>query len=100
MLCMRAVLQVCKVLGIKGSKNHELYNEERLINVEWHLFKTTNEIVKVRQSLPPHTFFSSNCSVSNSCSSLSYFFSYNCDQNSVLRATVLLLMQTCSHPLG
>lgn len=26
--------------------------------------------------------------------------SYNCDQNSVLRATVVFLMQTCCHPLG
>lgn len=26
--------------------------------------------------------------------------SYNCDQNSVLRATVVFLMQTRSHPLG
>lgn len=25
---------------------------------------------------------------------------YNCDENSVLRATVVFLMQTCSHPLG
>ena len=26
--------------------------------------------------------------------------SYNCDQYSVLKATVFVLMQACSHPLG
>lgn len=39
MLCVRAVLQVCKVLGINGSKSHELNNVERQNNVEWHFLK-------------------------------------------------------------
>lgn len=33
---MHAVLQVCKMLGINGSKSHELNNAERLNNVECH----------------------------------------------------------------
>lgn len=94
---MRAVLQVCKVLGINGSKSHELNNVERL-NSRVTLFKTKNKFKSCK--VYPSPLFSPIVLLYQIAKSVMRMSSYNCDHNSVLRATVVLLMQTCSHPLG
>lgn len=57
--------------------------------------------VEVVQSLAPSfcffLFFLQLFTCIKLPSSVMRMSSYNCDHNSVLRATILLLMQTCSH---
>lgn len=95
MIDMCAVLQVCKLLGNNGSKSHEMSKVARLNNVGWHFEKK----VKVVQTLLLLLFllFVLLYQIAKSMMKMS---SYNCDQSSVFRATVVFLMQVCSHALG